>query len=438
MEEDEKRFVDAAGNFNKIVVHQGANKPDVRHDLSYLDEVYMVDYFTRSISKRPPVSTRPSVPTMRPSFTFWYARKYGRKRVFDPFVLDGGRLVGAMLSKSDYVGSNTYYPAQKAYRDIIDAYGCNETALVLPFDYKEVFLRHKDKPFDMVVAHIPIWENPCRVLGFLWAKANEGMLIVLHFNSDNEAAIEVIEKLIKVLPGRSEMISPTPVPYMTTEQVITLQRTDFYDITESVPPLLRNKNSKTKRVTYKMVKSCVSLCIPIYTRSISSSSYNYIVRGNDSMVLDITTAVIQDGKKINVYADEDASVWLVNAISGEGASVNKYTPKAEMLSDMISTNDLVFAHCLYDIVDKCFPSSGPSRVWTTIDNTTYLNCLLIKWPNTTFLVCSRNYREDLSATLLYGPSRNGRVIVYRMTGPQKLQEYVDLYAHDDDAVLIHT
>lgn len=423
---DTARFVESVNNTKLILTHLGKNTPSVRQDMSELDELYLTTYFCNSVQKR---ELAPKTPTLRASLVYWYIRKYNRNRVFDPYALGGEGLLGAILASSEYVGVNTYYPMQKCYKDIIEAY---EPSAAVRVEHKGTYetIYKASGVFDMVFAHIPQWEDYCSVVSFLWKWSSENMLIVLHFGEDNVGQVETIHRLIKTLPGSIPTTQSNITYVYDTQEIMLLRRKDFQDLSGQIK--LAKITSVGKRTVYTLEYSCVYLCCrDSYRRAFTGKSFIYIASSNDGVVLDFAR---EFKDKLTVQVTYDMNDYLTKRITNFYGATISYTSYANK-GDIVSTNDPIFASCLYRVIDVCLPSPGPKRVWMELGDTVYLNCLLIKWPKTVFLICSRNNVVDLSTSLPYGPSRTSRVIVYKMIKDNKLDDFIAIYAQPNDAII---
>ena len=420
------KFVKACDNILIIKASLSGTTPQVKGKYSNLDELYLSQFFSDNV-KRLPMYTE--IPTMRPSLVYWYVKKYKRTLIFDPFVLGGERLIGAIVSNCGYLGINSYYPMQQCYKRIIETYDSTDTAKVIYSpNYQDIF---KDtEGINMVFTHIPSWENACMVVSFLWKYSKDNMLIVLHFDEDNSEHIKDIERLSKILPGKNMTLENPKTLIYQNEYILILKRSDFFNLGKSIQAAIVSKNKD--RLVYTLKESPMILCLDLYLELLGKTkNYVYNSVGYDNYALELAMKL---NNKLEVYNADNIGDYIYNAIVNTGATMYS-EPAALSSKNLISTTDPVFVSCLYNIIDETLPSDGPTRVWIELDNPSYLDCLMIKWPTTVFIICSRNKSVDLSVTNASGPSKQGRVIVYRMMGKETLQNYIDAYSQSDDAII---
>ena len=419
------KFIAACANVKTIKSNLSTLTPVVKPSVKNLDETYLTTHFSEELTKLPRIE---GMQPYRVSLVYWYVKKYKCGHLFDPFMSKGETLIGSIISGCPYTGLNNYYPMQKPYNEIVSLYNALKTTQVLcKGNYWDIL---KARPsIDIVFTHIPAWEDACMALSKIWRYSNRDMLIVLHFSQDNSDHLFNVKRLVQTLSGRNIAIEHTYAIY-NYETVMLLSRTDFFDLGPDIPGAVIKKSKE--HIVYELYESCMFLCLDDYFKALSGvSKYTYVASGLDQFALVLANKLRGN---LTIYNISGLSEWLAQHIVLTGAILsNDKQPPSSV--GAISTNDPVYATCLYSVVDRCFPDSHPFRVWIELDNTTYLNTLLVKWPETTFLVCSRNYHVDLSMSLSHGPNRQGRVVVYQLAGAQKLDDYVGEYGLPSDSII---
>jgi hypothetical protein len=320
---------------------------------------------------------------------------------------------------------------QKCYKNIIETYDASATSQVVHNkQYQNVFRSSDD--IDIVFTHIPIWEDACMVVSYLWRYSKKGMLIVLHFSEDNIEHLSNLERLCKILPSRNLLVTGVKTNVYHTQTLLTLERVDKANLSK-VNKVPVSVTEYEDRVIYSLENSPLKLAMDRYFEPFNSKDkFSYVAVGHDKFALELAEKL---RNRLTIYNAKTLDQWTINRIASN-ESILDYGDELPLSSNTISVTDPVFATCLYEVIDRSFPSEPThSRVWIELDNITYLNCLMIKWPDTTFIICSRNWSVDLSETQRYGPNKQGRVIVYQMTGKETLEDYMELYSQPDDDII---
>lgn len=400
----EEQFIRATEGMVDIIDKLSTDTPGARPD-SAIDERPLTTYFTGNI-----------MPNMSVSLMYWYCWKHARKHVYDLFVLGGERIVGSLIRGCKYTGSSTYYPLHNAYRKMIDYYSPGNGTVVLE-PYKSILpLVATDK--SIVVAHIPDSEDHCMVLSHIWSVVGANTLVLLHYSPDNDAQYVTIQRMIQSLPG----VGLNSSHRYQLERTIILSRDDRATLYGTLKPARVNKR------TYTLQESPVFLAVIRYAKAFTEP-LRYEADDDSSTTMDFSKAL---GDKLAVYIeDTKQNAWTIARLAERGTKlVHKSVP-----SNTMRQSDPVFVAHLWDVVNVILPQDGPSRVWVETSSSSYLECLLQKWPSTFFLVCTRS-KVDITMSLARGVPRHGRVIAYSMRGTDKMDDFVDKFGQENDSKLV--
>lgn len=400
----EELFVQTAEDMVGVLDNLGTRTPEVSPDKS-IDQSPLTTFFTGDVVR----------PSMNVSTMYWYCFEYGREHVYDLFTLGGERLVGALIRGCRYTGSSTYYPLLESYNKMISYYGEGK-GVVMFKPYKEILpLVATGK--SIVAAHIPDTEDHCMVLAHIWDAVGDNTLVLIHYSPDNDVQHSTVERMIRSLPdkGKNEQL------YYGRERAILLSRDGRPTLYGTLRKATVNKN------VYTLQESPSFLAVGRYTEAFDGPLL-YKADDDTNTTVNFSKAL---GVKLTVYIDDTReNEYVMKYMASQGTKMNH----AAAPSNAMRPNDPVYIAHLWNVVNVVLPTTGPSRVWVETSSSSYLECLLLKWPSTFFLVCSRS-KTDMSKSLPRGVHRHNRVMIYTMRGPDKMQTFITKFGQPDDGVL---
>ena len=375
----------------------------------------------------------------------WYVNKYGAKTVLDFNAKWGVRLVAAAACAVNYIGFDSYLPAQDGYTRLIEVLESKPELTVHTESFLETIIYDE---IDMVFSTLANLTSDIAAFNLItsaWSWLIQDKLLCLHvprqlIGSSMEAGLI---PLMKMQPG-----------------AVLLQKHSLDNLGEQGAILYVWKKGVFEPPALIQVSSTWSLGqLTLVGRALShylkSLPQNLVYIGD--CYTKLTEEIVQlkpSDSKITVYVNE-TNRQCIDTLTVLGVTVRKYSSNI-VTSDLLETvkvytesirgflipsdlNDPLFESALLYILKASLPRDAeeeliqPERVWIETNSVVLIRVLLTVWKSNTLLITHQRPNFSIKDSLpLF---LKGRVVEYYNKDKLSLKQMKSQYGYKNDVVI---